>query len=107
MNSSKKVLSIIKTIKSQYDNPNFNVSALALCNEVSTSYIRELINYKYGICPQQLIEKLRLKRAKELLMDTDLKIYEISKKVGYCNIKTFRIAFKKQYKKTPSEFRTQ
>jgi len=46
-----------------------------------------------------------LNRAKELLSETEARIYEIALEVGYQDDKYFRKVFKKQFGVTPNEFR--
>lgn len=49
--------------------------------------------------------KYRIKKAKELLLSTNLKVYEISRCVGYCDVKYFTQLFKKFEGATPNEYR--
>ena len=42
---------------------------------------------------------------KELLLTTDLKVYEIAEKVGYKNVDYFHTKFKKYVEMSPAEFR--
>ena len=46
-----------------------------------------------------------MKEAKELLFETDLKVNEISAKVGYDNEKHFMKSFKAYVGVSPSEYR--
>ena len=63
-------------------------------NEVGCTYITNLNNH-------------RMKKAKELLENTDLKIYEIAERVGYSNISYFSRIYKKIYHMSPYETRNQ
>lgn len=49
--------------------------------------------------------KIRMTKAMELLYDTELKIAEIAKKVGYCGDGYFQKAFKEAYGITPKQVR--
>lgn len=66
----------------------------------STRFTREcsctFINY---------LNDLRLKRAQELLIQTDMKIYEISDAVGYSSVEHFNHMFKKKLCISPKDFR--
>ena len=53
------------------------------------------------------INQIRIEQAKELLMNTNKKIYEIAQETGYISATSFQIAFKKQEGITPIEFRNQ
>lgn len=48
---------------------------------------------------------VRMKKAKEYLKNNKLKIYEISDKIGYKDVKYFIRVFKKTYGMSPDEFR--
>jgi two-component system response regulator YesN len=84
--------------------------------DVSLTYVAEQVNLN----PQYLstlfktstgqkyidyIISYRVEKAKQLLADTHLKIYEIGFLVGYSNMKHFYNIFRKEAGITPSEFR--
>ena len=50
---------------------------------------------------------MRMRRAKELLADTNEKIYEIAAEVGYSDAVYFNKVFKKNAGVTPKEYRMQ
>ncbi|XEC94394.1 response regulator [Paenibacillus tarimensis] len=50
---------------------------------------------------------VRMKKAEELMRDTDLKLIDIAQLVGYSNSSYFSTAFKKFYQASPSEYREQ
>lgn len=51
------------------------------------------------------LNKVRIEKAKELLANTDLKVWEIAEKVGYKNPKHFARIFKDITGLTPNEYR--
>ena len=51
------------------------------------------------------LKDIRMKKAKELLAETDMKIIEISQQVGYDNEKHFMKLFKATCGVSPSEYR--
>ena len=53
------------------------------------------------------ITRVRIQKAKELLLTTDRNIYEIASDVGYENIRYFSDLFRKIEGRTPSDFRRQ
>jgi len=55
----------------------------------------------------QYLTSLRMQRAKQLLLDTALPVYEIAQKAGYESELAFTKTFKKQTGKTPRQFRLQ
>ena len=51
------------------------------------------------------LNQVRIEKSKELLKNTDKKMYQIAKSVGYDNVKYFFRVFKKMEKVTPEEYR--
>jgi len=51
------------------------------------------------------LNDLRIRRAQELLVQTDMKIYEISEAVGYSSVEHFNYKFKKKLCISPKDFR--
>ncbi|WP_407645396.1 helix-turn-helix domain-containing protein [Halanaerobium kushneri] len=51
------------------------------------------------------LTETRMKKAKELLLNSQLKVYEISKKVGYKSSNYFSQVFKKHTGNSPLEYR--
>lgn len=57
-----------------------------------------------SLSPQALIKVMRLKRATRLLKEGEHTIGEISDLCGFSDAKYFRVVFKKQYNKTPTDY---
>ena len=53
------------------------------------------------------VNRLRVEKAKKLLKETDLKISEISRKLGYSQMSYFGSIFRKLEGCTPKEFRAE
>lgn len=68
-------------------------------------YISRLIKKETGETFLDILTKTRMKKACELLTNTDLKTYEISYKVGINDCNYFSQVFKKNLGVTPSEYR--
>ncbi|WP_180270682.1 helix-turn-helix domain-containing protein [Sporanaerobium hydrogeniformans] len=51
------------------------------------------------------LTEIRMRKAKELLNKTDLKMYEISEQIGYNNVEHFTRMFKKLYEVSPTLYR--
>lgn len=60
--------------------------------------------FDYGI--YEYVLKLRMERAKELLMDPTIQIKSIAERLGYSNNNYFSKAFKSYYDMSPTEFRS-
>ncbi|WP_291648251.1 response regulator [Clostridium sp.] len=101
-------LTVIKLAK-QYiiNNFNKNISLKEVADEVflSQNYLSELFKKEVGEGFYDFLTEYRIKVAKELLITTNLKVYEIATKVGYNDAITFGRAFKKVTGYTPNSFR--
>lgn len=68
--------------------------------------IRDFRKY-YGCTPVAFLQRLRVARAKEMLLVTSLGIEKIANSTGYENVTYFIRIFKRETGKTPSEYRRQ
>ena len=58
-----------------------------------------------GISFDSYLDQVRINQAIHLLDHTDMKVYEISAKVGYKNVDYFHQKFKKRMNISPAEYR--
>ncbi|MBN2535968.1 MAG: helix-turn-helix transcriptional regulator [Spirochaetales bacterium] len=86
-------------------NPEFSIHMVYNMTGLSELRISRLIKVKYNLSFKQLLNSIRLKEAKRLLLQSDLKIYDIAFKIGYNNNTYFCKLFKNQFGITPKEFR--
>lgn len=82
----------LKTVSS-YVNLSENHFSVVFAKEVGEPFKKYIIN-------------LRINKAKELMKDTNLKIYEICEKVGYRNVEHFSRIFKKVTGVNPNNFKS-
>jgi two-component system response regulator YesN len=69
------------------------------------SYLSRLFKQERGINISEYIEKCRIRRAKELLKEGDLKVRDVAPLVGYDAAHSFTRFFKKATGLTPQEYR--
>lgn len=88
-------------------NYNKNISLKDVADEVflSQNYLSELFKKEIGEGFYDFLSKYRIKKAKEILLTTNLKVYEVAQMVGYNDSITFGRAFKKITGITPNNFR--
>lgn len=72
---------------------------------VSPNYLSSLFNEKNNMSLSDYIQILRIEKAKDYLINTNLKIKDIGKRVGYNNSSYFINVFKKLVAMTPNEYR--
>ena len=72
---------------------------------INRSYMSTLFKERTGQKFVDYLNQVRIEKSKELLKNTDKKMYQIAKSVGYDNVKYFFRVFKKMEKVTPEEYR--
>lgn len=72
---------------------------------LSPNYFHKVFSAAMNITPAEYITKLRLDKAKEQLVKTNLCISEVALQCGFENIPYFSYVFKKQLNISPGEFR--
>jgi len=94
----------IMIIEDKLSEDEFNVKALASDLGMSHSNLYKKIKATSGLSINSFIRFIRLRKAAELLINTNLNINEAAFRVGINDIKYFRVQFQNQFKLTPSEF---
>ena len=84
---------------------DLKASDLASIACVSSGYFSHMFKNETGESFKNYLTKVRLNAAVELLSNPDYRIYEISDKVGYNNVRNFVEAFHKKYGCYPSDYR--
>lgn len=96
-----------KYIEQHFTQSDFSISNLAIDMGVSTAYLSYLYKKEKNINLSESIWELRKNKAIEYLVNTDLTIEEISNRIGYDNVTSFRRKFKADTGMTPSQFKKQ
>lgn len=92
-------------IQEHYSDPNLDSASIAEHYNMSPSTITRLFKKYNNTGFLEYVHQTRVKKATELLQNTDLPISEISARVGYTNAATMNRAFKAHAKSTPSMIR--
>lgn len=100
----KKVMLIIED---NMDNKNFSVEELGLLIGINRTTFGYKIKSLTGFTPVEFIRDIRLKRAAQLIVDTQLLVKEIASLTGFSDMKYFSKSFKKKYGVTPLDYRKQ
>ncbi|MGO4545142.1 AraC family transcriptional regulator [Paenibacillus sp. 2TAB23] len=72
---------------------------------VHRSYFTQVFTSQTGMPPMKYIQKVRMEKAKQMLIDTDATITEIGLSIGYPNLYTFTRAFKSYFNESPLTLR--
>ena len=94
-------------IQNSYWKQELNVGQLAKCLSVERSYLYRLFMERTGISPQDYITEVRMERACELLMTTELSVQAVACSVGYKDALYFSRVFRKRKGITPSVYRNE
>ncbi|MBO5060867.1 MAG: helix-turn-helix domain-containing protein [Clostridia bacterium] len=95
---------LLEYINDNYDK-DIKLADVASQNYVSERYVAQLFNRYYDMSFLQYLTKLRMERARHLLLTTQKTISEIGNEVGYSNGSYFNKVFKKYYDQTPNSVR--
>jgi len=88
-----------------FDDPNLNISVVAEKFGYTATYLSQEYKRVIGLNPSDHLTQLRMEKAKELLLETDMPIESISEAVGYYNVTSFIRRFKKEMSTTPAQYR--
>ncbi|MDD7593593.1 MAG: helix-turn-helix domain-containing protein [Peptoniphilaceae bacterium] len=102
---SAATLAIINDFLAQYDNPQFTPKTIANKYQISIAELNRITMYYVERSASEFIAWLRVNRAAEMLLCTDLPVTEIALIVGFNTLKTFYRYFHKYYDLSPTEFR--
>ncbi len=86
-------------------NENISLNNLAQNAEVSRSYLSFLFKQELGLNFSHYLTQTRINNAKDMLVKTNMKIYEIAEKVGFDSPYYFSKVFKETTGETCKEFR--
>ena len=92
-------------MQDNFTNPELMLKTVADYVGFSEKYFSSRFTQECGCTFISYLNDLRLKRAQELLVQTDMKIYEISDAVGYSSVEHFNHMFKKKLCMSPKDFR--
>lgn len=92
-------------IEDNISNASFGVESLAEMSAVSRSVLHRKVLSLTGDPPVELIRKVRLKRAAELIDRKAGNMSEIALEVGFTNPAYFSECFKKQFGVSPSQYK--
>lgn len=94
-----------KAIAQNMDNTNYSVDQLARDIGMSRANLYKKLQSALGITPNDFIRNVRLKRAAQLLLETDEPVNQIALMVGFQAPRYFSQCFRNVFGMTPSEYR--
>ncbi|GKX31793.1 DNA-binding response regulator [Vallitalea longa] len=95
---------IINYVERNYDK-EIKIDDLGKIFNYNSAYLGKQFKNQTGNYFNTFLDQVRINNAKKLLVNTDYKIYEIAKKVGYKEPDYFTIKFKKYVDQSPNAYR--
>ena len=96
---------ILEQIREHCMKSDFSLGMLSEMVGYSSTYINRCLRDETGYSFIQYVSLLRIGRAKQMLLDTDLKIKDIVQRVGYQDMASFSRKFKESEGVTPQQYR--
>lgn len=99
------VEAVKKYIDNHCEDTSISLKTLAEKAGITPSYLGQVFLKKYGISCVEYTNQVRMEKASQLLLKTNLTIQQISEQVGILNTNYFYTLFKREYGLTPSRDR--
>ncbi len=96
----------VELVNKEMGNPDLNIDTLAAKMGIGRSQFYRKIKALTNYSPVELLRKMRLTKARELLATTDRSISEIAYGVGFSAPAYFTRVFREMFDESPSEMRT-
>lgn len=101
---SRQARMALDYIGRNYSDPDLSLNSVCSYIGISTSHFSTIFKEETGSTFMEVLTRMRMEKAKELLENTMLKNYEIAERVGFSDPHYFGIAFKKMTGRTPTEY---
>lgn len=92
-------------IMDNYANPELSLGSVAGYVGLNEKYFSSRFTKEEGTTFSNYLTEVRIRKARELMDKTDLRMYEISQQVGYNNVEHFNRVFKKVCQMSPREYK--
>lgn len=103
--SADRIATIVEFITSNYAE-NITLTDAAKFAYVNPSHLSREFNKKMNCNFRSYLNNIRIEKAKDLLIHSDLSLAEISSQVGFADQSYFNKIFRKQENLTPGQYRT-
>lgn len=97
----------IKRYIEQHFDQNLTLKKIANEFYMNPVYLGQLFKKSYGVYFKEYLLEVRVKKAKKILRQSDIRIYEVAEQVGFGSPDYFVTQFEKMEGVTPSKYRQQ
>jgi two-component system response regulator YesN len=94
-----------KSMVHEFYDQGITLDEIALKLNITPEYLGTQFHKEVGVNFSSYIKDYRIMKAKELIIGTQLKLYEVANKVGYSDSKYFSQVFKECTGQLPTEYR--
>ena len=105
MSSSRNEVAAVKNYIYQHYEEDLNLEMLAEKVYLSSGYLSFIFKKETGMNLNRYIRVFRMEKAKELLCSTNMKVAQISERVGFANVSYFCRSFREYYGSSPESYR--
>ncbi|MDR1156806.1 MAG: response regulator [Oscillospiraceae bacterium] len=105
MQCSVLVTETKRYIERNYGDMQLSLQAAAASQHVSPEHLSRVFRHETGVTFVDYVTQTRIRKAVELLLGSDLKIYSIAEQTGYSTQHYFSVAFKRALGVSPIEYR--
>ena len=102
---SRKILDRVDAYVRENYMEKMSLKSLGELFYVNNVYLGQLYKKKYGTSFRDYLNNLRMAKAEELLLGTNLRIYAIAEKVGFGKAEYFINKFVQMHNMTPNQYR--
>lgn len=100
-----RVISIVEQYIQSHYMEELSLDILADKVYLTPHYLSSIFSREKGTGINRYIKNVRMEKAEEMLLETNMKINDICKSVGYSNLSYFCKAFRNEYGVTPEKYR--
>lgn len=94
----------ISSVEANISDPDFSVEKLASELNISRGYLYKKLMMITGKIPLAFIKEIKMKRALQWLLESQLQVAEIAYKIGYSSPRIFTKHFKEVFGMTPTDY---
>ena len=96
---------IVFIINNNFDNPTFNIKSISDSLHLSHSWLCAFFKKSTGCTMQQYLIDLRLDKAEEMLINTNMSVGDVAAICGFKDALYFSTSFKKRFNFSPINYR--
>ena len=104
-NTAKGTINLIEADIEENYSDNISLKSFGEKYFINSAYLGQLFKKQFGCSFKDYLNNVRVRKAAEMILNTDKKIYEIAGDVGYKNMEYFINKFEEVYGVTPTRFR--